>query len=193
MAEIQQQGGGGKHDGKVRAKKMSTRIDFTPMVDLGFLLITFFMLTTTMSKPKTMEINMPAKPEPGDPPPPEVKASKVLTLMLSKDDRIIYYKGVDDNSPTVESTTFGASGVRKIILEHKAAVEAQHGKDETVIIIKPDEDSRYRNVVDALDEMAINEIQRYALVTITPEEKDMIKKAWEMGGNTPTGAASTGK
>ncbi|MCC7223248.1 MAG: biopolymer transporter ExbD [Chitinophagales bacterium] len=186
MAELSDSGGGGhKKGGKKRMKKSSTRIDFTPMVDLGFLLITFFMLTTTLSKPVTMEINMPAKPEPGDPPPPEVKASKVLTLMLSHDDRIVYYKGVETESPTVESTEFGKDGVRKLLLEHKADVQQRFADEDNpaIVIIKPDEDSVYKNVVDILDEINITDIQRYALVDITPQEKDFVKKAWE-GGNT---------
>ena len=192
MAELSVGGGGGhKKGGKKRMKKSSTRIDFTPMVDLGFLLITFFMLTTTLSKPVTMEINMPAKPEPGDPPPPEVKASKVLTLMLSHDDRIVYYKGVESESPVIESTTFGADGIRKLMLEHKADVQQRFPEDDNpaIVIIKPDDDSVYKNVVDILDEINITDIQRYALVDITPQEKDFVKQAWEKGAE---GAAAGG-
>lgn len=189
MGELQTDSGGKK--GKKRGKKQSTRIDFTPMVDLGFLLITFFMLTTTFSKPVTMEINMPAKPEKGDPPPPEIKASKVITVMPTKDDQIVYYKGVDSDSPTVENTSFGANGIRRILLEHKAAVKQQwNDEQEAVVIIKPDSTSTYKNMVDILDEMQICDVQRYALVGITPQEMDMIKKNRDLaeqagGGTTP--------
>ena len=89
MAEIEG-GGGGKHKGgKKRGKKLSTRVDFTPMVDLGFLLITFFMLTTSMNKPQVMDINMPIK----DPTVENqaVAASQAITVILTKDDKVVYY------------------------------------------------------------------------------------------------------
>jgi biopolymer transport protein ExbD len=90
MAEIAESGGGGHgKGGKKRAKKQSTRVDMTPMVDLAFLLLTFFVLTSTFSKPKSMELSLPAEPPPGSPPPPEVK--KGVTFLLTKDDRIFYY------------------------------------------------------------------------------------------------------
>src|ERR1700755_1207826 len=96
MSEVSQQGGGGgKKDGKVRSKKSSTKIDMTPMVDLAFLLLTFFMLTTTFNKPQTMEITMPEKPKPEDKQ-PLVNDQKVLTLMLGKDNKIYWYIGVKE-------------------------------------------------------------------------------------------------
>lgn len=111
MAEIQEGGGGGGHKGKKRAKKQSTRIDMTPMVDLAFLLLTFFVLTATFSKPKSMELTFPA------PPPPEQKADEVkkgITFLLTKDDRLFYYEGqfrekADDKGPKTEISelTFG--------------------------------------------------------------------------------------
>ena len=86
MAEMQTADSGGHKKGKkVRSKKISTRIDFTPMVDLGFLLITFFMLTTTLQKPQTMQIFLPEKADDIDQ--PKVKESKVLTLLLGKNDK----------------------------------------------------------------------------------------------------------
>jgi biopolymer transport protein ExbD len=89
MAEIAEDGGGGHKGGKKRAKKQSTRIDMTPMVDLAFLLLTFFVLTSTFSKPKSMELTFPAPPPP-DFKPPEIK--NAVTFLLSKDDRIFYYE-----------------------------------------------------------------------------------------------------
>jgi len=132
MAEIIDEGGGGYgKKGKKRAKKPSARIDMTPMVDLAFLLLTFFVLTSTFSKPKTMEINYPAKPEPNDNiKPPEVKNG--LTLILTKDNRIFYYKGefILPNDPKgrpatqLEETDYSTNGLHKILTElNKSAIE----------------------------------------------------------------------
>src|SRR5947207_1604387 len=103
MAEISDDGGG-KKGGKKRAKKQSTRIDMTPMVDLAFLLLTFFVLTSTFSKPKSMELTFPAPP-PINQPPVEIKNG--ITFLLTKDDRIFYYEGqyraaADDKGPKTE-------------------------------------------------------------------------------------------
>jgi biopolymer transport protein ExbD len=167
MSEIAQSEGGGKGDGKVRSKKSSTKIDMTPMVDLAFLLLTFFMLTTTFNKPQTMEIIMPEKPK-EEKDQPLVNEKKVVTLLLSKNDKIYWYQGITD--PAVEVTDFSKDGIRKVLLEHNAAI-----KDMTVLI-KPADDSRYKNVVDILDEMNITNIKRYALVDITPVDLNLIKK-----------------
>ena len=92
MSEIESGGGGGGHKGKKKGKKMSTRVDFTPMVDLGFLLITFFMLTTSMNKPQTMEINMPVKDKNlTEDQQTKVKASQTLTVLLTKENKVVYY------------------------------------------------------------------------------------------------------
>ncbi|MEI9920963.1 MAG: biopolymer transporter ExbD [Bacteroidota bacterium] len=175
MSEVQQQGGGGKGDGKVRSKKSSTKIDMTPMVDLAFLLLTFFMLTTTFNKPQTMEIIMPEKPKEEEDQ-PLVNEKKVVTLLLSKDDKIYYYVGITD--PTVEVTDFSKDGIRKTLLDYNAAI-----KDMTVLI-KPADNARYKNVVDILDEMNITNIKRYAIVDITPVDNNLIKK--KDGGETAT-------
>lgn len=124
MAEIADSGGGGhKKGGKKRAKKQSTRVDMTPMVDLAFLLLTFFVLTSTFSKPKSMELSLPADPPPGSPPPPEIK--KGVTFLLTKDDRIFYYVGQfygaenDKGKPATQllETNFGPDGLRKLLAE----------------------------------------------------------------------------
>jgi len=102
MAELEQKQSGKKGKKKGR-KKMSTRIDLTPMVDLGFLLVTFFMLTTTFSKPQTMEINMPVKPkeEVIEEEQNAVKASKALTLIIDGENKIFWYQGLpgEENLP----------------------------------------------------------------------------------------------
>jgi biopolymer transport protein ExbD len=119
MAEIEGGGGGGHKKGgkKPKGKKMSTRVDFTPMVDLGFLLITFFMLTTSMNKPKTMEINMPVKTDIKEEI-TKVKASQAITLLLAENDKIVYYfindKTGEPETPVI--TDFSKNGIRSTIL-----------------------------------------------------------------------------
>lgn len=168
MAEIQQGGGGGKKGGKVRAKKSSTRIDMTPMVDLAFLLLTFFMLTTTFSKPQTMEITMPEKPKEEDKL-PEVNEKKVVTLILGANDKIYWYHGITD--PKLEVTDYSANGIRKILLKQNAEIPGM------ILLIKPSDESRYKNMVDILDEMNITNMQRYALVKITDTDKELVKES----------------
>ncbi len=197
-------GGGGKHKGKVRAKKSSTRIDMTPMVDLAFLLLTFFMLTTTFNKPKAMEINMPIKDKTVDP--PKIPGKQTLTLLLSDKNRIYWYIGADDPNqpPAVEYTNFSANGIRKLLIEKnteinstfsrveklkddfkKGLIDEKKYKEESIkvkaekkaliVLIKADDNSTYKNLVDILDEMSICNIGRYAIVDITPSEIEMIK------------------
>lgn len=168
MAEISGGGGGGhKKGGKVRAKKQSTKIDMTPMVDLAFLLLTFFMLATTFNKPKTMELVMPEKPKPDDLP-PKVNEKNVLTILLAKDNKIVWYTGITDPQPTV--TNYSANGIRKVLLEKSREI----GK-KFVVLIKPSDVSNYKNVVDILDEMAIANTRSYALVDIAPADVDLLK------------------
>jgi len=164
MAEISQDSG--KKDGKVRSKKTSTRIDMTPMVDLAFLLLTFFVMTTTLNKPQTMEITMPEKPKKEDKQ-PVVNEKRVLTLVLAGNNKVYWYLGITD--PKVELSDFSNDGIRKVLLQQNAQIK------EMVVLIKPSDESKYKNVVDILDEMNISNIARYALVDITPVDKELIK------------------
>jgi biopolymer transport protein ExbD len=190
MAQMDTSDGGKKKGGKVRSKKMSTRIDFTPMVDLGFLLITFFMLTTTLNKPQIMPVVFPEKVDDVKEQDP-VKESKVLTLLLGENDRIYYYKGI--TNPTLDSTNYGAEGLRKVLLDKKDEVRKAGFADEefdfkkkdgttekrmrngAVVLIKPLEGSRYKNVVDAFDEMAITNISFYVLIEPSEQEIAFVK------------------
>jgi biopolymer transport protein ExbD len=187
MAEMATADSGGKKKKGVRSKKMSTRIDFTPMVDLGFLLITFFMLTTTLQKPQTMQIVLPEKDNLKKEDQPPVKESKVLTLLLGKNDKVYWYRGIKE--PKLDSCDYAAGGLRKIILDAKEDVKKQFGMDmvknnegveqeksHLVVLIKPNDDSVYKNMVDALDEMAITNVSKYVMMDISTAEKDFIKK-----------------
>ena len=133
MAEIEGGGGGGhKKGGKPKGKKMSTRVDFTPMVDLGFLLITFFMLTTSMNKPKTMEINMPVKKdEVQEKDITKVKASQAITVLLTENDKIVYYfineKTGEPETPVI--TDFSKGGIRATLLEKNRGLFEKAGKN----------------------------------------------------------------
>jgi len=173
MAELDTSQSGGKHKGKgkKRAKKASTRVDLTPMVDLGFLLVTFFMLTTTFSKPQTMEINMPVKDptvtkeEQGQ----DIKASKALTIILAADNMVYYYSGLAKDAD-VQKVDYSADGLRKVLLEKS------HFVKDVFVSIKATNDATYRNVIDALDEMLITNISHYALVDITDDDIALTKK-----------------
>jgi len=168
MAELGGGDGGKKKGGKVRAKKSSTRIDMTPMVDLAFLLLTFFVMTTTLNKPQAMQITMPDKPKEGDEQ-PEVNEKNVLTLVLGENDKVYWYMGITD--PKVEVADFSASGIRKVLLEKKAALP------KLIVLIKSLDEARYKNMVDILDEMNISSVQRYALVDITDVDKELVKES----------------
>lgn len=174
MAEIQESGGGGKKGGgKVRSKKAGGKPDMTPMVDLGFLLITFFMYTTTFGKPNMMKLNMPDKPDPNDPPPPEVKVTNTVTVLMAKDDRIFWYQKPlpELTVADLNETDYSAEGIRKSILVKKAnALDVS----KFTVIIKPSDEANWKNTVDILDEMAITKSDRYAIVDLAPKEKEVL-------------------
>lgn len=158
---------------KKRRKKMSTRVDMTPMVDLGFLLITFFMLTTTFSKPQTMEINMPVKPkgEVTEEQENALKASKAFNIIVDGENRLFWYLGLPHEplEPLTE-TNYTADGIRKVLLEKNSSIQ------DMVVLIKATDAAVYKNVVDILDEMNISNIKRYALIDISPDDLEELQK-----------------
>jgi biopolymer transport protein ExbD len=187
MAEMDTSSGGGhkKGPGVKKGKKLSTRIDLTPMVDLGFLLITFFMFTTTLAKPKTMEINMPYKDETlKDEDKNKIKNSVALTILLSKSHRVYYYEGIGDDAthpPELKVTYFSQkNGIRDVIINKKKIVDDMKragtltAKDETTVLIKPDTTSTYSDLVNMLDEMTINGIKVYAIIDISEVDRGFI-------------------
>lgn len=150
MAELDTSSGGGK-GGKVRSKKQSTRVDLTAMVDLAFLLITFFMLTTSLSKPLAMDIAKPDKSEKDPDNKLEVKQSQTMTILLGKNNQIMWYMGEPGKSqPTIE----GFQGIGKSLLENKRKVKEATGKD-IMIIVRPTDGATYKNFVDIMDELSI--------------------------------------
>lgn len=164
MAELDVSAGGHKKGRGVRkGKKLSTRVDLTPMVDLGFLLITFFIFTTTMSRPKALTLHQPKEGKPTD-----VAASHVITLLLGKHDKVFYYEG-EDPRKMLESDY---RGIRTILLDKKSRTDTTFFQ----VILKPSKDASYKNSVSVLDEMLIDDIRHYALVDIDPSEYTLLQQ-----------------
>lgn len=195
MAEMDTSGGGGhkKGPGVKKGKKLSTRVDLTPMVDLGFLLITFFMYTTTLAKPKTMQINMPYKDDiVKEEEQTKVKESTALTVLLSGNHRIYYYEGIgsDPEKPPQLFVTYfkPKDGIRDVIINKKKTIEdlkrsgALTAKDQLTVLIKPDEKSTYSDMVNMLDEMNINDVRIYAIIDITDVDKEFITMTEQANG-----------
>ncbi len=178
MAEMNTGSSDRGHKKGTRSKKLSTRVDMTPMVDLGFLLITFFMLTTTMSQPKVMKLLMPANPKDNERP-NVIAESKSLTILLGANNSVSYYEGMGNDPlhpPVVKHTTFANNnGIRDIIINKRDQVIKVHGRDDLTVLIKADKSANYKNVVDIMDEMLINHVERYAMVDITPEDEAYLK------------------
>ena len=195
-------GGGGHGKGKKRAKKHSVNVDMTPMVDLGFLLLTFFVLTTQFSKPKTMEIDMPVKPK-DTTNNMKVQDKTALTLLLTdRKDKIYYYFGVfKPETSIIKTTDFSRIGIRKILRDRnqdvinqikelkaklisnqiadttykRLAVGIKGDKKAMFVIVKMDDKAKYKGMVDILDELTLADVGKYALVDISPAEKEILK------------------
>ncbi|NVO20650.1 MAG: biopolymer transporter ExbD [Bacteroidetes bacterium] len=200
MAEISQDSGSHKKGGKKRSKKIPSRVDMTPMVDLGFLLITFFMLATSMIKPQTMEIAMPSNKKVDEDQQTVAKASQAITLVLGKNNAVFYYYGKSEGAKVLK-TTYAADGLRKMLLEknfdvakqvedlkqekvktkmseeiyQKRLTELRNNKNAPIVRIMATDDANYKNLVDALDEMNICSISRYAIVDLDDIDKALIK------------------
>ncbi|HLP06249.1 MAG TPA: biopolymer transporter ExbD [Paludibacter sp.] len=213
MAELQtnEGGGGKKKKGGSKQKKVSVHVDFTPMVDMNMLLITFFMLCTSLSKPQTMEITMPSNDKRvTDEDKTKVKESQAITLLLTGGDTIFYYTGLpnyqDYNS--LKLSSYKADGVRSLLIRRNAnavnkinelkkqklelkitaeqfskqASEIKNAKNTPVVIIKATDRATYKNLIDALDEMQICNIGKYAIDTISTGDKFLIKNFETKGG-----------
>ena len=201
-AEVQESSG--KKRGTGKQKKMTVRVDFTPMVDMNMLLITFFMLCTTLSKPQTMEISMPSNDKDiTEQQKSMVKASQAITLLLGADNKLYYYEGEPNyrDYTSLKETTYGANGLRAVLLQKNAAAvnqvralkqqkldleitddeykkkvsEIKSGKDTPTVIIKATDDASYMNLIDALDEMQICNIGKYVITDIVEADEFLIK------------------
>lgn len=169
MAELDTSGGGKKGGGKVRTKKKSTRVDLTAMVDLAFLLITFFILTTTLQKPKAMDLIMPDKTEKNDTSLP-VKESTTMTILLGSNNKLAWFVGIPGKTPP---TIDGYKPLRNTLIEQAKKIKAETGED-MMVIVKPSDKSNYNNLVTVMDELNITHNTRRAIVDILPVEKDLL-------------------
>ncbi|HVW94726.1 MAG TPA: biopolymer transporter ExbD [Mucilaginibacter sp.] len=174
MAELDTSGGGKHKGGKVRSKKASTRVDLTAMVDLAFLLITFFMFTTTLNKPKAMNLAMPDNSVKQSNLP--VAETRTMTILLGSHNKLEWYMGLPGKSaPTVDG--YGPNGLRKALIDNQKQVAASHAAPDNtlIVLIKPSDKSTYENLVNVLDEMSITNVQSYAIVKILPIELEALK------------------
>ena len=164
MADIQIKNQNGKHSSQKRIRKL-IRVDLTPMVDLGFLLITFFVFTTTMAKSTVMEITEPYNAPPNNP----VCNSCALTVLLDKKDALYYYQGEFENAEVIK---INYTGIRKIIEQQKKGLHIlQRDESQFSLIIKATDSALFRNFVDMTDEVTINGVKRYFIDDITEAEK----------------------
>lgn len=193
MAELNTGDGGGGKGGKVRSKKQNSKVDLTAMVDLAFLLITFFMLTTTLSKPQSMSLGLPNKEDKPDDPKSQQKVdeNRTVTILMGENNQVKIFRGfLATPKLAPKSVAYGKEGLREVLLEQKKAVlEYTGSKDKgMIVIIKPSKKSKYKNLVDVLDEMAIVGVPTYAIVNeFTPEESKLL----EGNGNTTPVATET--
>jgi len=161
-----------KGPGVKKSKKLSTRVDLTPMVDLGFLLITFFIFTTTMSRPTTMKLILPK-----DVPDKDrmlAKASDVITVLPGKNDRVYFYEG--DDPTKLQVSNF--QGIRSVLLDKKRRTDPVFFQ----VIVKPTPDATYKNTVDILDEMTIDAITHFALVDVSVDEYKVVQATERANG-----------
>ncbi|WEK36935.1 MAG: biopolymer transporter ExbD [Candidatus Pseudobacter hemicellulosilyticus] len=158
-----------------KSRKLSTKVDLTPMVDLGFLLITFFIFNTRLSEPMAMKLFLPADAKTPDKEMP-VGESTALTLLAMGNDKVFYYHGsLTDALKKGEYGVTGyhvATGIGQVIRNKKLVMEQKERgfSKDMVLIIKPGNDASYQNVVDLLDETSINQVKRYSLTDISDFE-----------------------
>ncbi len=180
MAELNTGGGDSGKGGKVRSKKQNSKVDLTAMVDLAFLLITFFMLTTSLSKPQSMSLGLPDK-DIETPTTVLTDQRRTITILLDGSNKIKWFHGLLE-APEVngkpQDAVYGKDGIRKVLLERVKSIPLVTGNKNKglIVIIKPSKKCNYKNLVDVLDEMAIVGVPTYAIVNdFTPEEKKLLE------------------
>lgn len=172
MAEITNNPTQKKRKGSTIFSKKSLKVDLTPMVDLGFILITFFVFTSTIAELKAMDIINPNDSviTVTD----DICESCVLTILTDKNDKVWYYEGKEENA-SYKETSFEVGSLRKLIADKKKKVTREIGEDRFVLIIKPLENSNFKNLVDLIDESHINMVARYYLDEPSRAEEERFK------------------
>jgi biopolymer transport protein ExbD len=190
MAEVDAGGGGGHgKKGGPKTKKKSTRIDMTAMVDVAFLLLTFFVLTATMTNSAVMDLTMPPKVDPKEKVDvtADVEEKKILTIILDEKDVVRMYWKVTD--PEVDSTDF--AGLRDKLLVHLNRQQNRCPKGtsladmkasrcwDPIFVVKPKKKSRYKNLIDCLDELAIIGATKYAITDFKEQDSLILAGKYE--------------
>lgn len=175
MAEINNQPSQKKHK-QTACNKKSTRVDLAPMVDLGFILLTFFVFTAALSQPMVMNLIVPNDKDSAVK--DDICETCVLTIILDEDNKIFYYTGKAENA-LYRVTDYSSSGIRNIIMQKKKNVLAQKGKDDFVLIIKPTSLSSFKNMIDAVDECSINMVKHYYIDELNEKDKKWLKEKIE--------------
>lgn len=181
----QQSSSRGRKGKRRKTRRISFRLDMTPMVDVAFLLLTFFMLTTTFSKPNTMEINVP--PENME---VKVAESNILTVRIVQNDSL-YWTMASDVPKAIAMYDKSDKGMLlgnalKTVLQEKSSQN-----DKIVVVIKLDKKAKYRNLVDLIDELNLMKIDRFSLADFTEDDAKEILKA--KGVTVDGGKEGTGK
>ena len=153
-------------------RRHSTRVDMTPMVDLGFLLITFFIFTSVMAKPMSMKLITPVGKAANTP----SAESKTLTLLLKEGGNVVCYEGfAKDNAAPKKIDLDKELGALRNIIQRKAAILYSHTKPDTLtVIIKPTMESDYNTLVRVMDEMVINQVHKYAVAPLDDDDKKLL-------------------
>ncbi|KGN83135.1 biopolymer transporter ExbD [Porphyromonadaceae bacterium COT-184 OH4590] len=208
MSEVQVNDDGGKKKG--RQKKQVLRVDFTPMVDMNMLLITFFMFSTTLLKPQVMNISMPSKEKAEEGSGTEFRASTALTILLGDENDIYYYEGMPteadwNDTAYLKRTTYNEDGIRAVLMkkndgtyqkiqelkekrskgtiseqfftEKVTEIQTEANKNLKIapnVLIKPTDNSSYKNMVDALDEMLVCNIGFYQIGELTDGDRYLL-------------------
>lgn len=197
-------------NGNSKQKKMNARVDFTPMVDMIMLLVTFFMLCTTLLKPQTMEISMPSdKDDLKDEQKNQAKASEAVTILIDENNTIYYFEGKPEEA-TLVPTTYGKNGIRAELFKKNAVAkqkadalkkefstvevndktkeeykkrlsEIKNAKGTPTVVIKASDKATYLNLIDVLDEMQICNIGKYVIDKFSDYDQSMID-AYKNGG-----------
>jgi biopolymer transport protein ExbD len=185
MTTIESPASSRKNAGVRRAARLNCKIDMTPMVDLGFLLISFFVITTELSKPKAMLLNMPADGTGND-----LAESNALTIIPSGNNQLYYYFGKWEDAQKkggIHSAGYaGKNSIRKVIIEKQQRLDndprSKQKRDGLMLLIKPTAGASYNNLVNILDEATINVVKIYAVIKLSKAEEDWIKKKEQPGG-----------